>query len=282
MKGFVDLHIHTTYSDSTLTPSEVVDIAIQKGFSAISITDHDCVDGIEPALKSSEGCGLEVIPGVELTAEMDNLEIHILGYLIDYKKGWFMERLKQIREARVNRIYEMTKRLRDHGVNISAGTVFNISGPGAVGRLHLATALYNEGHVSSIGEAFKKYIGNGSPFYVKKLRFTPREAVKMIKDLGGVAVLAHPYTVGNDGIIPSLVDEGIRGIEVYHTDHPNNVMLHYEQMASRYGLLTTGGSDCHGEGKGGVLLGRIKVPYRVVDSLKSEAALLAKRRKGNE
>ena len=270
-KRIVDLHVHTRHSDGTLTPEEVVDIAHKKGFSAISITDHDCIDAIEPAIKKSTAYGMEIIPGVELTAEDNDLEVHIIGYFIDWKAEWFTKKLAEIRQARVKRLHEMVKKLNDMGVNIDAAKVLRLSGPGSVGRLHLATVLYNEGIISSIGEAFRKYIGNSAPCYVKKFRLTPKETIDMVLKSGGVPVLAHPRLLGNDDLIPMLADMGLKGIEVYHAAHANNTTLHYEDIALEYGLVMTGGSDCHGTGKGDVLLGRIKVPYSVVENLKKEA-----------
>jgi predicted metal-dependent phosphoesterase TrpH len=214
---------------------------------------------------------LEIVPGVELTAEVDNLELHILGYFIDWKERWFIEKLKEIRSARVNRIYEMCACLKERGIDVDAEKVLQLSGPGSVGRLHLAILMYNEGHVSTISEAFRKHIGNRSPCYVKKFKLSPREAIDTILSIGGVPVLAHPHIIGRDDLVPDLVRDGIRGIEVYHTDHPHSVILHYEDLAVEYGLLTTGGSDCHGMGKGDILLGRIKIPYETVEKLKKEA-----------
>ena len=279
MKKYVDLHIHTRHSDGTFTPQEVVDIAKRKGFSAISITDHDCIDAIGPAIEYTGKCDIEIIPGIELTAEQDELELHILGYFIDWKKEWFAEKLMEIRMARVNRIYEMVAKLKNAGININPDKVFALSGPGAVGRLHLAMVMYNEGIISSINEAFQKYIGNGLPCCAKKFRLTPGEAIDMILELGGVPVLAHPYILGRDDLIPLLVEKGLRGIEVHHTRHPYNVTSHYKNIAFEHGLLMTGGSDCHGMGKGNILIGKIKVPYSAAEDLKKEAAKIRKQDK---
>ncbi|MFH0840261.1 MAG: PHP domain-containing protein [Candidatus Omnitrophota bacterium] len=271
MKKFADLHVHTFHSDGTFTPEEVVKVAHKKGLSAIAITDHDSVDGITPSMAAAKEYGMEIIPGVELTAEEENLEIHILGYFIDWKAEWFEDKLKKIRQARLERIYAMVDKLKSAGVDIDAEKVFKVSGPGAVGRLHLAMALYNEGITASISEAFRKYIGNKSPHYVRKYKLTPKEAADMIIKLGGVPVLAHPRVLARDDLIARFVEDGIRGIEVYHTEHVPNVMTRYEEMASQHGLLITGGSDCHGTGKGEVLLGKVKIPYSFVEALKKEA-----------
>lgn len=278
VKKFVDLHIHTQYSDGTLAPEEVVDVAHKRGLSAISITDHDCIDGIAPSEERAKRYGMEIIPGVELTAEEDRLEIHVLGYFLDWKTEWFVKKLVQIREARVKRIYEMTSKLKDMGIEVDPQKVFALSGPGAVGRLHLATVLYNEGITSSIGDAFKKYIGEKAPCYARKFKLTPRDAIEMILKLGGVPVLAHPHVLGRDDLIPEMARNGLRGIEVYHTEHLYNATLHYEDVAFEHSLLATGGSDCHGTVKGDILIGKIKVPYSTVDNLKREAANIKKER----
>lgn len=279
MKRYADLHIHTYNSDSTLSPQEVVELAHERGLAAISITDHDCIDGIEPAMECAKRYDIEVIPGVELTAEEGDLEVHMIGYFIDWKAGWFIKKLSEIRETRVNRIYDMVEKLKKFKINIDAKKVFEISGPGAVGRLHLANVLYNEGYTSSITEAFRKYIGNKAPCYVKKFKLTPKESIDMILKLGGVPVLAHPHILGKDDEIPGMAKKGLRGIEVYHTEHPNNATVRYEEIAFANGLLVTGGSDCHGMGKGQILLGRVKVPYSIVEDLKKEAAKIRGKRK---
>lgn len=272
MKKYADLHVHTQHSDSTLSPEEVVDLAYEKGLSAISITDHDCIDGIAPSIEQAKKYNIEIVPGVELTAEEDNLEVHLIGYFIDWQAEWFGKKLAEIRVARVDRIRGMVSKLKDIGIDIDPKKVFELSGPGSVGRLHLAMVLYNEGYTSSISEAFRKYIGNNSPCYVKRFKLTPQEAIDMILKLGGVPVLAHPHVLGRDDLIGSLVEKGLRGIEVYHTEHPNKATLHYEDVAFEQGLLITGGSDCHGMGKGNILIGKIKVPYSIVEDLKREAA----------
>jgi predicted metal-dependent phosphoesterase TrpH len=283
MKRFVDLHVHTQHSDSTLTPEEVVDFAHEKGLSAISITDHDCIDGIAPSMERAKRYNIEIIPGVELTAEDNDFEVHILGYFIEWQADWFTKKLIEIRKARVSRIYEMAAKLKDAGIDIAPEKVFELSGPGAVGRLHLAMVLYNEGYTSSIREAFRKYIGNKAPCYVRKFKLTPQEAIDMILKLGGVPVLAHPHVLGRDDIIPKLAEKGLRGIEVYHFEHPHNATLHYEDIAFENNLLVTGGSDCHGMGKGSilmgrikVLMGRIKVPYKILEGLRKETEKIRK------
>ncbi|MDD5680669.1 MAG: PHP domain-containing protein [Candidatus Omnitrophica bacterium] len=272
MKKFADLHVHTFHSDSTFTPEQVVDVAHKGGLAGIAITDHDNVAGIDPSIGFAGKYGMEIIAGVELTAEVDNLEIHILGYFIDWKAEWFEKKLVKIRQARLERIHAMIEKLKKQGVDIDPKKVFALSGPGAVGRLHLATVLYNEGIISSISEAFRKYIGQSAPCYVRKYKLTPKEAMDMILKLGGVPVLAHPHILGRDDLIPGFIKDGLRGMEVYHTEHSSAATSRYRDIASRYNLVMTGGSDCHGMGKGRVLLGKVKVPYSLVETLREESA----------
>lgn len=265
---YADLHVHTHFSDGTFSPREVVEYAHNIGLSAIAITDHDVLDGIGPAMTIARDYRIELIPGVELTAEWEDSEIHILGYYIDWKQDWFLEKLKFICRVRVERAHEIVEKLRNLGINMDIDKVFKTSGPGSVGRLHLAQELYNQGFVSSINQAFEKYIGNKGPCYVKKFRLTPKQAIDMIVRLGGVPVLAHPHIMAADEIIPRLIADGIKGIEVYHSEITDKSREHYKQLAERHGLLITGGSDCHGTGKGKVLMGRVKVPYCLVEKLK--------------
>lgn len=272
MKKFADLHVHTFHSDSTFTPEQVVDVAHKGGLAGIAITDHDNVAGIDPSIGFAGKYGMEIIAGVELTAEVDNLEIHILGYFIDWKAEWFEKKLVKIRQARLERIHAMIEKLKKQGVDIDPKKVFALSGPGAVGRLHLATVLYNEGIISSVSEAFRKYIGQSAPCYVRKYKLTPKEAMDMILKLGGVPVLAHPHILGRDDLISGFIKDGLRGIEVYHTEHSSAATSHYRDIAARYNLVMTGGSDCHGMGKGRVLLGKVKVPYSLVETLREESA----------
>ncbi len=270
---YADLHVHTFYSDSTFSPHEVVSRASGHGLSAIAICDHDCIDGIEPCAESARSAGIdiEIIPGIEVTAEKDDVEIHLLGYFIRWTESWLQEKLKTMQEARVQRIYKMTEKLKDAGVTIDPHEVLAMSGRGSVGRLHLARTLMKEKKVRTTDEAFSKYIGSGRPCYVKNIHFTPREAIELISRARGVPVLAHPCTTGRDDLIPEFIGYGLKGIEAYHTDHSHTTTRRYEELAVRYNLIATGGSDCHGLGKGRVLMGGVRVPYSVVERLREES-----------
>lgn len=263
-----DLHVHTNFSDSTFTPQEVLEHARRAGLSCIAICDHDVIDGIAPALEAAAGYGIEVIPGIELTAEKFGNEIHMLGYFIDWQDSAFRERLTQLCAQREKRIYEMVEKLKGFGIDIDPAEVFKISGMGSTGRLHLAAALYERHHTRSIEEAFRKYIGNGKPCYVSKINLSPEDAIAEIIRVGGIPVLAHPGVMGKDEFIPLYVKSGLMGIEVYHTDHSPVLVKRYEKIARDFGLLVTGGSDDHGMGKGRVLMGGITVSYDLVEKLK--------------
>ena len=265
---YADLHVHTFYSDSTFSPEEVVSCAKDKGLSAIAICDHDSIDGIEPCQKIGALVDLEIIPGIELTAEKADAEIHLLGYLLDWKVEWFQNRLKEIQSSRIDRMYKMVEKLNGANIKVDPKDVFKLAGKGTVGRLHLAQAILRSGKAKSFREIFDKYIGFLKPCYVSNIRFSPEEAIGMLLEVGGIPVLAHPDVLGKDEYIPELIKYGLKGIEVYHTDHKNAAVKRYEGLANQYNLLMTGGSDCHGLGKGRVLLGSVRVPYELVDRLK--------------
>lgn len=268
---YADLHVHTFYSDSTFSPEEVVSCAKDKSLDAIAICDHDSVDGIEPCIKAGRLAGVEIIPGIELTVEKSDAEIHMLGYFVDWQAEWFRKKLKNIQNHRIERIHKMVDKLNDNGFNMAPDDVFRIAGKGSVGRLHLAQAMLNTGKVRTFREVFDKYIGFLKPCYVANIRFSPREAIEMLLKAGGVPVLAHPDVTGKDEYISELIGYGLRGIEVYHTEHKPSISKRYEKIALDHGLLMTGGSDCHGMGKGRVLMGGVKVPYELVEKLKLES-----------
>lgn len=268
MQKLADLHVHTYLSDGTFSPKEVVEQANDMGLSCIAITDHDCVDGIEPALETGRRLGLEVIPGVELTAEEKFAEVHILGFYINYKDERFLKLLKAIRQSRVERTYQIIEKLKKYNVVIDPEEVFKTSGPGSVGRLHVAFVMEKYGYVSSVKEAFRRYIGDKAPCYVRHFEISAMEAIAEIKRIGGVTVFAHPYVMGEDRFIPQFVKYGLNGIEAYHSDHPTSASKYYVELAKKYKLLITGGSDCHGLGKGEILMGKVKIPYELVEELK--------------
>ena len=265
---YADLHVHTSESDGTFTPKQLVREALERGLSAIAIVDHDTVGGISEAEAAARGEDLEIIPGIELTAQHDNQEIHILGYFLDCQNKALLEKLKLVQTNRIERVHKIVNNLEEEGVKLNAQVVFDISGKGTVGRMHIARALLKEGWVTTTAEAFRKYIGDKSPAYVLGFNLSPDEAIKLIKGAGGVAVLAHPYMLRNDELITELVGYGLQGIEVYYPEHSQSMVNFYLDLAKKLNLLVTGGSDFHGSVKPDIKLGAIKVPIELVERLR--------------
>ncbi len=263
-----DLHIHTWFSDSTLSPVQVVTYAREMGLKAIAICDHDIIDGAKEAVEYASG-SIEIVPGVELSAVAMQHEIHILGYFMDMNDSCFNERLEAFRKARISRIFEMIERLAAIGIKIDSSQIFEAAGKGSIGRVHVATVLCRENIVSSVQEAFNLYLGYNKPCYIKKTRISPEEAIKIIREAGGVPVLAHPGVSKCDEIIPELVRLGIKGIEAYHPMHPLPLWKHYEKLAKKHRLLITGGSDCHGTARGHMMIGTVRVTMEKVEKLRT-------------
>jgi len=272
-----DLHLHTLFSDGTDAPDELIKKAAEARLSAVAITDHDSVEAIPAAIDAAILYGLEAIPGIELTAEYEGMEVHVLGYFIDYKNGALNEKLKFLQKARVERIHAMVAKLNGLGVKINADKIFALSGKGIVGRLHVARVMVSEGIISSIWEAFSRYIGNNGPAYVLGFKFSVQDAVKLIRLAAGIPVLAHPYSLRRDDLIPKLAHLGMRGLEVYYPEHTNAMRNKYIRICREYKLLMTGGSDYHGKAKPEVVLGNYKVPYELVESLRQEKKQIIKK-----
>lgn len=269
-KKFADLHVHTRASDGGMLAEEVVRQAGEVGLAAIGIADHDSVNGIEAAFEAGKKCEVEVIPGVELSAYLGDSELHILGYFIDWRDERFRATLQKFIEVRLDRAKQMVERLRGLGMDISYEDVLVEAGDGVVGRPHVARALTNRGYVESTARAFERYIGAGGPAYVDKYRLSSAEAIEMIQRVGGVPVLAHPLYVFREEMLPELLKQGLRGIEVYHTKHDILATQRFEDLARRHNLLVTGGSDSHGFD---VPIGAVRVPYERVEKLKAERKL---------
>jgi predicted metal-dependent phosphoesterase TrpH len=267
-KDYVDLHLHTNASDGLFTPEEVVGRAMRLNLRAIAITDHDTVDGFVGASLFAEGTDLEVLPGVELSCIYKGFDVHILGYLIDYKNPEFVRKIETFRQQRYKRGEAMVAKLNDLGINLSMETVKSIAGNSAVGRPHVADALLREEFVQTYDEAFARYIGYHAPAYVPKPELTPEHGMDLIHLVRGVAVMAHPGSLNHDEFIPDLVDMGLDGIEAYHSLHDKSDLQRYKSYAKKYGVIFTGGSDCHGPRKGKVLMGTQAVPFGCLEELK--------------
>ncbi|MDD4909869.1 MAG: PHP domain-containing protein [Candidatus Omnitrophica bacterium] len=265
---YADLHTHTIYSDGTCTPEELVDSAVKAGLYCVAICDHDVVDAVGPALDEAARRNIEVVPAIELSANIENGEVHILGYFIDHTDRALKERVAKLKEARVERVFSICDKLKTLGVDIRAEDVLDLAGPGSVGRLHIARFMHQKGYISSVGEAFRKYIGDRGPAYVNRFRLSPPSAIDLIVEAGGVPVLAHPYSLPDDGMIEQFVSQGIKGIEVFYPEHTPSMIEKYRALAARFNLFMTGGSDFHGKAKD-TPLGSVRVPYELVERLKN-------------
>ncbi|MFD2333036.1 PHP domain-containing protein [Cohnella sp. GCM10020058] len=258
-----DLHTHTTASDGLHKPAENVRMAAEAGLSAIGITDHDTVAGLDEARQAAETYGIEVVPGVEISTAQDGQDIHILGYFSNDRDPVFLSRLASQRRVRDSRNELIVARLNELGVRLTWETVLDAAGRDrgpdeTVGRPHIAEALVRIGAVDSLQEAFDRYLAEGKPAYVLPPRIAPAEAIAWIHEAGGAAVVAHPGLYGADDAVEALLREGVAdGIEAYHSDHTAEDERRYAAMAQRYGVIATGGSDFHGERKGRVYHGPI-------------------------
>jgi 3',5'-nucleoside bisphosphate phosphatase len=269
MQRIADLHIHTFYSDSTSSPEEVVADAVKAQLTAISITDHDVLDGISPTIKAAEGSGIEVIPGIELSSEIDGKDIHILGYFIDHEKSILAEKCQTFLDARVNRMKQMLSNLKTVGVNnIEYEEVQALTKSRAVGRAHLATLLVQKGWATGFKDAFERYIGEHCPGWAPKFKQSPFEAIDLIHQSGGLAVMAHPMLTQKDELISPMVKAGLDGLEVHYPNCSETVTNFYQGLARKHGLFMTGGSDAHGAAKSYTYVGKGYVVYETVEAMK--------------
>lgn len=242
-----DLHMHTQYSDGNLTPKQLIDFAIKTGLSAISITDHDNVNGLSEALEYGAEKGIQIIPGVEISADLNGQEIHILGYFIDHKNQKFLDFLASLRQNRIIRNEKIVKKLNDLGSTIQFETIIGkVGSDTSIGRPHIAMELNEEGFVKNYYEAFIKYIGDGKPAFIKKPNPSSIEVIKMINETGGLSFIAHPSKTVRNEILLELIKNGLDGIEVIHPSHSKDDIKYFNSIASEHFLLTSGGSDFHG------------------------------------
>ncbi len=240
-----DLHLHTTASDGTLSPRELVRAAKSGGLRAFAITDHDTVDGIPEALEEADALGVELVPGVELSANFGDVSVHVLGLFIEFREPALERFFAEARDWRVDRIHQIVQKLARQGISIPPESIFARSTHGTVGRPHVAEELVARGVVSSLTEAFDRYLGEDCPAYVGYDEVTVRDAVDLVRNAGGVASLAHPVLLRDDSLIPRMVPDRLQAIEVFHRDHTPEKAAEYGAMAVDLGLLASGGSDFH-------------------------------------
>ena len=269
---FADLHLHTNFSDGTFTPEELAAHGKRNNLAAMSLTDHDTVEGCARMAAACEAEGIEFIPGSELTAELRGNELHLLGYGMDVENPKLLTETGRFQQVRQNRIREMVARLNQLNIPLPVEAVFTLANCRSPGRPHVARALVQAGLCGSLDEAFERFLKVGRPAWVPKFKISAREAIALIHQAGGVAVMAHPGLNRTDEVIPEMVAVGLDGLECFHSKHSASMANHYQQMAARYGLLVTGGSDCHGNSKGKPLIGTVKLPYQNVEKLKARLA----------
>jgi predicted metal-dependent phosphoesterase TrpH len=278
----IDLHIHSSASDGSLSPAEILTGAEKLGLEAISITDHDTLAGSASVFNSSQQSAVNLLTGVEISTAPPppapiSGSLHILGYGFQIDDTKLGEMLLVLQQARKNRNPAILKRLQHLGIEISFEEVVQTVGPGQIGRPHIARVLMEKGLVASIDEAFDQYLGQGKPAYIDKYRIPCSEAIETILAAGGIPVLAHPYLLNIERdsdleqFVISLMDMGLKGLEVYYPEHPPDKIRLYERIATKYGLLMTGGTDFHGsikpEVQMGIGNGHFYVPYRLYEEL---------------
>lgn len=275
----VDLQTHSIHSDGTFTPQEIAEHADEKGLAAVALTDHDTVAGIPSFLQAGRSTAVETVPGIELSCRVARQSVDVLGYLIDHEHEPLHEALKELRQHRRERMPKMLDRLEDEGIHLTLEDVEHHATGDVLGRPHLAQAILEHGHVDTLDEAFERYIGDRGPAYVPKRRLAPDEAIRLIHDAGGLAVMAHPCYVHPahfPTLLETLVQAGLDGIEVYYSDHDAQHVAFFTQQARKHDLVMTGGSDFHGENKPKIQLGTgygdLKVPYRALEALKERHA----------
>lgn len=276
----VDLHVHSNKSDGTCSPSELVDLAIQKGLSAFALTDHDTTAGLDEAIEYAKSRDIEVVPGIEFSTEYQGRDIHVLGLAIDYKAPVFADRLQAFVDSRIGRNRKMCRNLTEAGIDISYEKLM-AAYPGAViTRAHYARYLLDHGYVKSLPEAFERYVGDHCPYFVPREKVTPVQAVQLIRQAKGIPVLAHPtlYHMGKDALqklVSSLTEAGLVGLEAVYSTYSAGEEREMRQLALRNGLLISGGSDFHGSNKPGLELatgyhGKLVIPYDIWERLKEK------------
>lgn len=277
----IDLHLHTTHSDGSLAPSEVLKLADNAGVTTLAITDHDITSAIPEAMAAGQELGIEVIPGVEISSFDGRSELHILGYFLDWQDPVFAARLATLRASRHRRNPLIIDRLRAAGLDVTYDEVRALAGTESVGRPHIAQILMRKKYVSSAKEAFDRYLAEGRPAYVARELPTPVDAIGWIREAKGIAVLAHPTWVKDSGdglrtCVTALKEAGLDGVEVHYSTHSKSQTASYLELAQRLDLLVTGGSDFHGITKPDIEVGYgrgdLKVNPRLLEPLKAAAA----------
>ncbi|HCG98268.1 MAG: hypothetical protein A2074_02975 [Candidatus Aquicultor primus] len=268
----VDLHIHTTASDGSFTPREVVEIASSTDLKTIAIADHDTVAALADARRYGAELGVGIIPAIELSSRYKGKDIHILGYYVDDKNENLLASLERLRASREERARRIVECLQGIGVDIDFSNVLEQAKNASVGRPHIARAMVRSGYVSDFRAAFTQFLKRGAPCFLEKFVYPLQATIEIIHNAGGLAVFAHPGLAKLDEHIDEFIAFGLDGFEAYHVEHSERDTKRYLRLAEKKGLVVTGGSDCHGPvSTHGQRLGRFLVPDEVVDSLSAAA-----------
>jgi 3',5'-nucleoside bisphosphate phosphatase len=265
----IDLHIHSTASDGRLTPAAVVRQAADKGLTIIALADHDTIDGIAPALEAARAYpGFTVIPGVEISTDIPHGELHVLGYFINYNDPSFGSSLERFRNSRLERARKMVAKLGDLGIHIEWRRVQEIAGDSSIGRPHIAQAMLEGGHITTMKQAFDYYLARDKPAYVEREKMTPRQTMDLITGARGLPVLAHPLTLDDpEAMIREVKPYGLSGLEVYYGGYTEADINGLLRLTRKYGLIPTGGSDFHGIDATETPIGGIDLPLDAVRQL---------------
>lgn len=275
----IDLHTHTTFSDGTFSPEEIIEYAYKKNIKAIAITDHDNFDGVYKALLTGKKYNIEVISGIEMSTDFQNKEIHILGLFIDINNKQFNFKLNILKEKRKKRNYLAVEKLRKLNINITYDELEKISSNKIITRAHFAKILMQKGYIKSVKECFDKYMGEGKAAYVKREAASPEETISLINDSGGIAILAHPFLYGFsenqiEEMILYLKSAGLKGVECIYSTHTEENTKYLISLAKKHNLKISGGSDFHGNNKPGLDLGtgygNLYVPYEILKKIKEK------------
>ena len=279
MSAVVDLHLHTTASDGRLSPTELVRLVASQGLRVVSITDHDTTEGLAEVYQTArEFPNLRIIPGIEFSTDIPGDEIHMLGYFIQYEEEQFQEVLRRFRRGRLERARLMVEKLATLGIQVEWERVREIAGDGSVGRPHIALAMVEKGYIQEPREAFVEHLGRNGLAYVEREKMGPTEAVRILAQVGGVAVLAHPSQLSSmDARIEELKAAGLVGMEVYYAQYSPETVQYLAEVAARHDLIPCGGSDYHGLGNTGEPLpGTLGPPLETVERLEQAARKLAR------
>ena len=276
-KKYIDLHVHSTASDGTYTPGEVVKLAANKGLSAIALTDHDTIDGVKEAMQAANEYGIELIPGIEFSTAYEKREVHMLGLFIDPDNHSLNERLNELVATRDRRNEQMALNLRNAGIDITIPELVKMFPNAILTRAHFARYMYEKGYISDIRVAFDKYIGDGRPCYVRREKISAKEVIDLIKNAGGIPILAHPMLYGFNErelkeCVASLTHSGLMGIEAIYSRNKGLDESKVRAVARENSLLISGGSDFHGANKPGLDIGtgygHLAIPYEVLTELR--------------